>query len=94
MENTYCILVLDQTLVVAAQANQENNAGDILKIVDPFLPFTLLHADIDHKHLMVRDEKDEKLRKAASTFYHRTMHPTKITLMYTRSSKALSVTPK
>lgn len=57
MENTYGVLVLDQTLVVAAQANQEKNAGDVLKTVDPFPPLALLSADVDHKHLVVAEVK-------------------------------------
>lgn len=52
---TYRVLVFYQTLVVAAQADEEQDARDVLEAVYPLAALALLSADIDHQHLMVAE---------------------------------------
>ena len=44
---TYHTLVLIQHLIVLAQTDQENQRGDVLEAVNPFLSFTPLSTDIE-----------------------------------------------
>ena len=52
---TYRILVFNQTLVVTAQRDQEQNARHVLETVDPFPSFALLPTDVDHEHFVIAE---------------------------------------
>lgn len=45
---TYRIFIFHQALVIAAEADKEKYAGDILEAMYPFSPFALLTANINH----------------------------------------------
>jgi hypothetical protein len=47
-EHTHRIALLDETLVVPAEGDEEEDGGDVLEAVDPFPALGLLAADIDH----------------------------------------------
>lgn len=51
--STHRVLVFDETLIIPAQADQEQDTSDILEAVYPFPPFALLASYVDHKHVMV-----------------------------------------
>lgn len=49
---TYCIFVFHQTLVVPAQAHQEQYTRHILETVNPLPPLALLATNVHHHHFM------------------------------------------
>ena len=55
---TYRILVFNETLIIATQAHEEQNAGHVLETMNPLPPLTLLTADIDHEHIVVAQGED------------------------------------
>lgn len=46
--STYTILILDQTLVITADGDEEEQAVDVLETMYPLLPLRSLAADIEH----------------------------------------------
>lgn len=54
----YSVLVFDETLVVTTQADQEEDAGDVLEAVYPFATLALLTTDVDHQHLVFTQMED------------------------------------
>ena len=55
---TYRVLVLDETLVEATQADQEQYTRHILETVDPLPTLALLATDVDHEHVVVAEGED------------------------------------
>lgn len=49
---TYRVLVFNQTLIVAAQTDQEQDTCHVLEAVYPLPTLALLTADVDHQHLV------------------------------------------
>ena len=56
--NTYRVLVLDETLVEATQADQEQYTRHILETVNPLPTLALLATDVDHEHVVVAQGED------------------------------------
>ena len=57
-KGTHSIFVLYETLVVTRQADEEENAGDVLEAVYPFSALALLATDVYHQHLVFTQMED------------------------------------
>ena len=46
--NTYSVLILDQTLIVTADSNKEQQRRDVLEAMDPLFAFRPLSSNVKH----------------------------------------------